>query len=54
MLTNIIEVQNRNLKQWIEIARQIQLVSGHKVINERLARSDGKDLYDMYNLINVK
>ncbi len=54
MFTNILEVQNRNLTQWIEIARQIQLVSGHKTVNEQLARTDGKILYDMYNLIHVK
>lgn len=54
MLTNILEIQNRDLNQWLEIARQMQMLSGPRPVDETLARLDAKNLYDMYNLVNIK
>lgn len=54
MLTNILEVQNRNLNQWVKIARQIQLVSGVQKVDEKLAQFDARNLYDMFNLVNIR
>lgn len=54
MLTNIFEVHERNMNQWLEIARQVQLVSGVQTVNEDKAKSDAKTLYDMYTTVNIK